>query len=58
MTVRLIDEHGNLLGILNLTKDVLLIDLELLRRLGARRVEPVSQIASRTSESGHAPTTF
>lgn len=39
MRLRIIDQAGNVLGMLHLSGAVLLADLESLRRLGAYRVE-------------------
>lgn len=49
MSVRVMGKTGNVLGILELPSTILLIDLEVLRRLGAHRIELV---ALKTNDSG------
>jgi hypothetical protein len=41
MSIRVIDRHGKVLGVLELVRTVLLADLEPLRRLGVYRIEVV-----------------
>ena len=41
MSIRIIDYHGNVLGMLQLLEKVLLVDLEPLRRLGAYKIEVI-----------------
>lgn len=41
MSIRIIDYHGNVLGMLQLLETVLLADLESLRRLGAYKIEVI-----------------
>lgn len=43
MSVRIIDQAGNVLGMLQLSGTILLADLESLRRLGAYRVELIKR---------------
>lgn len=43
MSVRIIDRAGNILGTLKLPATALVADLELLRRLGAHRIEVVAK---------------
>lgn len=49
MSVRVMGKAGNVLGILELPSTILLVDLEVLRRLGAHRIELV---VLKVSESG------
>ncbi len=41
MTLRIVGQAGQLLGLLELSVSVRVADLELLRRLGVARVEPM-----------------
>ena len=43
MSIRIIDFHGNVLGMLQLLEKVLLADLEQLRRLGAYKIEVIKK---------------
>lgn len=43
MSIRVIDYHGNVLGMLRLLETVLLADLEALRRLGAYKIEVIRE---------------
>lgn len=45
MSVCIIDQAGNVLGMLQLSGTILLADLESLRRLGAYRVELIKRCA-------------
>ena len=54
MSVRIIDQAGNVLGMLQLSGTILLADLESLRRLGAYRVELIKRCVDGLLEKGGA----